>query len=79
MSSEFFQIKPFTTSDKVITIQGPCDLRIRIDYDDVSHATVKAATEQFVRSLNSVWTEQLTETCTIPLSYDEEDDRTQNY
>lgn len=53
--SEKFTAEPFTTIDKDIAILGPGGLSISVDYDDVDHDQVRAATEKMLRILNQHW------------------------
>lgn len=48
-----FELLPSTTADKELLIQGPVELIV--DYDDVNHAEVLAATQTVVAALNRSW------------------------
>ena len=40
------------TSDKELTIEGPNDILIRVDYDDVDHEKILQQTKKMVEILN---------------------------
>lgn len=57
MPSKLFNMQPTRGAgvDKDLTIYGPDGLRITIDYDDVNHRAVMAATKRMVKVLNEAW------------------------
>lgn len=55
MSKPLFEIDRYTSYDKKIPIQGPGDLRLLVDYDDVDQDEVRPAMEKMVAILNKHW------------------------
>jgi hypothetical protein len=49
--------------DKRIDIEGPCNLSISIDFDDVPHVEVKEAAIRVLQKLNDSWTVEDTNQC----------------
>lgn len=50
-----FRVEPRLVANKSITIVGPGDLTISVDYDDVNHRQVNDDTEKLVMLLNANW------------------------
>lgn len=50
--AQAFTIQPHTTADKRFDIEGPHDLRLMVDFDDVDHETVEKTVVALVEVLN---------------------------
>lgn len=55
-----WRIQPYKRHDKDIILEGPNDLELVVDFDDVNHAEVEAALPIIVDALNKVpaWPQQ---------------------
>lgn len=50
-----FAIDEYGGHDKAILVEGPGDLRLMVDYDDVNHYEVDILLGELVRTLNQHW------------------------
>lgn len=55
MPKPLFEIERYASYDKDIPVQGPGDLRLLVDFDDVDQDEVKPAMEKMVAILNKHW------------------------
>lgn len=55
MAKPLFEIERHSSYDKDVPVQGPGDLRLLVDYDDVDQDEVKPAMEKMVAILNKHW------------------------
>lgn len=55
VTAPFTIISALHLGNKDIAILGPDGLSISVDYDDVDHDQVRAATEKMLRILNQHW------------------------
>lgn len=50
-----FKVEGIGTTAKELTVTGPCELTIIIDYDDVDHRTVEREARKLCALLNKHW------------------------
>ena len=50
-----FTVRKFTSIDKIIRIDGPGDLKLSVDYDDVDTEAVERAIPHILDALNTYW------------------------
>ena len=51
-----FSIREHSRCDKSVFVDGPMDMAIEIDYDDVDHEIIDLEMENLVKILNEHWT-----------------------
>lgn len=45
----------YSIDDKWILVNGPCEMKIAVDYDDVWHSKVEREVKRLVKLLNKNW------------------------
>lgn len=57
--AKLFKMHAFTAASPSIEVDGPGELRLSIDYDDVDHTAVAYQAKRLVRLLNKHWAEPM--------------------
>ena len=54
-----FELQPYSVIDKVLTITGPDNLTLWVDYDDVNHYATECMLPLVIRALNGIDKQEL--------------------